>query len=56
MVQGKITPEATLDLTYSRKWGGEGKIGVTLRRTTMPLGQSAGPNGNEGRVEYQTHF
>jgi hypothetical protein len=56
VVQGKVTPEATLDLSFSRKWGEEGKIGVTLRRTTMPLGQSAGANGNEGRVEYQTHF
>ena len=56
VVQGKVTPGATLDLTYSRKWGADGKIGVTWRRTTMPIGQVADPSGNEGRVEYEKHF
>ena len=55
-IQGKVTPGATLDLTYSRKFGEVGKLGVTWRRTTMPIGQAPVANGNEGRVEYQKQF
>lgn len=51
----QLSPESTLDLSYSRVWGPDTRINLTLSRQTSPVVRFDGDN-IEARMEYKVVF
>lgn len=55
VVKGSVTPGSMLDISYSRKWGDEGRISLILKHSTAPTA-TLGQDNTEGRLEFNTCF
>lgn len=54
-VKGSVTPGSMLDLSYTRKWGDDGRISLILKHSTAPTA-TLGQDNTEGRLEFNTCF
>jgi len=44
------------DISYSKAWNADGRIVLSLRRTTAPLSNPTGEDSTEGRLQYNAKF
>lgn len=51
----EVTPGSSLDVSYARAWGGNGKLTLTLQRKTPAVNTFTDPS-MEGRLEYSLGF